>query len=141
MAALGKPDSADTAAERIVASSYAAVGRVRDDIVTHMSEVSLPDEITDDGSLKSQLLTVAACIRLGAPTRCYTVSMGGFDTHAGEKATQTLLLTGLDAAISEFRTAMAGSPRANRRRARRVQRVRSAGDGERLGGYGSRHGG
>jgi uncharacterized protein (DUF1501 family) len=38
--------------------------------------------------------------------------MGGFDTHAGEKATQTLLLTGLDTAISEFRAAMAGSPRA-----------------------------
>jgi uncharacterized protein (DUF1501 family) len=87
------------------------VGRVRDDVVTHIGEVSLPDEITDDGSLKSQLLTVAACIRLGAPTRCYTVSMGGFDTHAGEKATQTLLLTGLDTAISEFRAALAGSPR------------------------------
>ena len=111
MAALGTPDSTDTEAERIVASSYAAVGRVRDDVVTHIGEVSLPDQITDDGSLKSQLLTVAACIRLGAPTRCYTVSMGGFDTHAGEKATQTLLLTGLDTAISEFRTAMAGSPR------------------------------
>jgi uncharacterized protein (DUF1501 family) len=112
LAALGTPNSADTEAQRIVASSYAAVGRVRDDVVTHMSEVSLPDEITDDGSLKSQLLTVAACIRLGAPTRCYTVSMGGFDTHAGEKATQQQLLSTFDTAITEFRKAMADSPRA-----------------------------
>jgi uncharacterized protein (DUF1501 family) len=112
MAALSTSDSSDTTAQRIVASSYAAVGRVREDVVTHMNEVSLPDEITDDGSLKSQLLTVAACIKLGAPTRCYTVSMGGFDTHAGEKATQQQLLTMFDTAITEFRTAMADSPRA-----------------------------
>lgn len=112
MAALGTPNSADTQAQRIVASSYAAVGRVRDDVVTHMSQVSLPDQVTDDGSLKSQLLTAAACIQLGAPTRCYTVSMGGFDTHAGEKATQQQLLATLDAAIAEFRKAMEGSPRA-----------------------------
>jgi uncharacterized protein (DUF1501 family) len=95
-----------------VASSYAAVGKVRDEVVTHIGEVSLPDQVTDDGSLKSQLLTVAACIRLGAPTRCYAVSMGGFDTHAGEKATQEQLLRMFDSAVSEFRTAMAGSPRA-----------------------------
>ena len=112
MAAMSASDTSDTTAQRIVASSYAAVGKVRDDVVTHMASVSLPDEITDDGSLKSQLLTVAACIRLGAPTRCYTVSMGGFDTHAGEKATQQQLLTTFDTAITEFRKAMNGSSRA-----------------------------
>ncbi|HET7725289.1 MAG TPA: DUF1501 domain-containing protein [Propionibacteriaceae bacterium] len=112
LAALSVPDGADTPARRLVASSYTAVGRVRDDVVSHLSEVSLPDQITDDGSLKSQLLTVAACIRLGAPTRCYAVSMGGFDTHAGEKATQKQLLSTFDAAVKEFRAAMTGSPRA-----------------------------
>jgi uncharacterized protein (DUF1501 family) len=112
MAALSASDSSDTTAQRMVASSYAAVGKVRDEVVTHIGEVSLPDQVTDDGSLKSQLLTVAACIRLGAPTRCYAVSMGGFDTHAGEKATQEQLLRMFDSAVSEFRTAMAGSPRA-----------------------------
>ncbi len=113
MTALSTPDASDTAAQSMVASSYAAVSRVRDDVVTHMSSVSLPDQITDDGSLKSQLLTVAACIRIGAPTRCYTVSMGGFDTHAGEKATQQELLTSFDSAITEFRKAMDGTPRAS----------------------------
>jgi uncharacterized protein (DUF1501 family) len=112
MAAMATPDTSDTTARRILASSYAAVGRVRDDVVAHINEVDLPDEITDDGSLKSQLLTVAACIKLGAPTRCYAVSMGGFDTHAGEKATQQQLLTMLDTAVREFRRAMEGSPRA-----------------------------
>jgi uncharacterized protein (DUF1501 family) len=112
MAALATADSGDTPAQRMLASSYGAVGRVRGDVVSHLNTVSLPDEITDDGSLMSQLLTVAACIRLGAPTRCYTVSMGGFDTHAGEKATQQQLLTTFDKAITEFRKAMDGSPRA-----------------------------
>lgn len=113
MAALAAPDSGATAARRLVSASYSAVGQVRDDLVSHLSDVPLPDQVTDDGSLKSQLLTVAACIKLGAPTRCYTVSMGGFDTHAGEKSTQTQLLTSLDTAISEFRTALNGSPRSS----------------------------
>lgn len=111
LSALGKPDAADTEAAKLVAASYAAVGTVRDEVVQHLGEVSLPDEVTDDGSLKSQLLTVAACIKLGAPTRCYSVSMGGFDTHAGEKATQSQLLGAFDAAIQSFRTAMSGHQR------------------------------
>lgn len=111
MAALGQSDPSDTEAAKLVALSYAAVGKVRDEVVQHIGDVSLPDEVTDDGSLKSQLLTVAACIKLGAPTRCYSVSMGGFDTHAGEKATQSQLLSAFDAAIQSFRTAMAGHQR------------------------------
>ncbi len=111
MAALGKSDPTDSEAARLVASSYAAVGTVREEVVQHLGDVSLPDEVTDDGSLKSQLLTVAACIKLGAPTRCYSVSMGGFDTHAGEKATQSQLLSAFDGAIQSFRTAMSGHSR------------------------------
>lgn len=112
MAALGKPDASDSAAAAAVAASYAALGRVRTDVVEHLDEVKLEDEVTADGSLTSQLLTVAKCIQLGAPTRCYSVSMGGFDTHAGEKGTQVQLLTMLDQAVTKFRAAMAPSPRA-----------------------------
>ncbi len=112
LAALGKADPSDSAAAAEVAASYAALGRVRSDVVAHLDDVTLPDEVSADGSLASQLQTVAKCIQLGAPTRCYSVSMGGFDTHAGEKATQSQLLTMLDQAVVGFRTAMAGTSRA-----------------------------
>ncbi len=53
-------------------------------------------------ALGAQLDVVAACIRADAPTRAYSVSLGGFDTHAAEKATQTRLLGELDTALTGF---------------------------------------
>lgn len=75
-----------------------------------------PDEPRDDtdgaddgggsagaqGQLAAQLSVVAEAIRAGAPTRAYSVSLGGFDTHAGEKETQTRLLGQLDTAVTGF---------------------------------------
>ena len=43
------------------------------------------------------------------PTRAYLVSLGGFDTHAGEKGTQEQLLKTLDEAVSTFINDMAGN--------------------------------
>ncbi|MFI7352075.1 DUF1501 domain-containing protein [Streptomyces sp. NPDC049936] len=54
------------------------------------------------GQLASQLAVVAEAIRTGAPTRAYSVSLGGFDTHAGEKSTQSRLLGQLDDAVTGF---------------------------------------
>ncbi len=54
---------------------------------------------------------VAACIAAGAPTRVYAVSAGGFDTHADERASHQGLLTRVDAALQEFRAALAGTSR------------------------------
>ncbi|MEY9965147.1 uncharacterized protein (DUF1501 family) [Streptacidiphilus sp. MAP12-16] len=54
------------------------------------------------GVLASQLDVVASCIAAKVPTRVYAVSLGGFDTHAGEKATQEQLLGELDQAVSGF---------------------------------------
>jgi uncharacterized protein (DUF1501 family) len=48
---------------------------------------------------------------MGAPTRAYSVSLGGFDTHTGEQATQQRLLTEVDEAVSAFIDRMAGSAR------------------------------
>jgi len=45
---------------------------------------------------------VARCIRAGVPTRVYAVSLGGFDTHADEKGTQSRLLGELDGAVAGF---------------------------------------
>jgi uncharacterized protein (DUF1501 family) len=50
-------------------------------------------------------------VEMGAPTRAYTVSIGGFDTHTGERATQQRLLTEVDQAVSGFLNRMAGSAR------------------------------
>ncbi|TCK22460.1 DUF1501 domain-containing protein [Pseudonocardia endophytica] len=60
------------------------------------------------GALKAQLDVVARCIAAGAPTRVYSVSLGGFDTHADERDTQQRLLTELDGALSGFLTGTTG---------------------------------
>ena len=59
--------------------------------------------------LASRLDTVAALIEARVPTRVYSVSLGGFDTHADERGTQQRLLTELDGALAPFVRRMSGS--------------------------------
>ncbi|GAA3846301.1 DUF1501 domain-containing protein [Saccharothrix violaceirubra] len=54
------------------------------------------------GNLAAQLDLVATLIEAAVPTRVYSASLGGFDTHADERDTQSRLLTGLDAALTGF---------------------------------------
>jgi uncharacterized protein (DUF1501 family) len=54
------------------------------------------------GELSAQLDVVAGLIEAGVPTRAYSVSLGGFDTHADERGTQQRLLTELDGALTPF---------------------------------------
>jgi uncharacterized protein (DUF1501 family) len=63
------------------------------------------------GALAAQLDVVARCIEAGAPARVYSVSLGGFDTHADERGTQQRLLTEVDQAVAGFLTRMAGTDR------------------------------
>jgi uncharacterized protein (DUF1501 family) len=63
------------------------------------------------GGLAAQLGVVASCVEMGAPTRVYSVSLGGFDTHTGERDTQQRLLTEVDQAVTAFLHRMAGSDR------------------------------
>ncbi|MFD2415978.1 DUF1501 domain-containing protein [Amycolatopsis pigmentata] len=53
-------------------------------------------------ALAAQLDIVAGLIEAGVPTRAYSVSLGGFDTHADERGTQQRLLTELDGALTPF---------------------------------------
>jgi uncharacterized protein (DUF1501 family) len=63
--------------------------------------------------LAGQLDVVARCIAANAPTRVYSVQLGGFDTHADEKGTQSQLLGQLDAAVSGFLAKVGAGPHAD----------------------------
>ncbi|AJE81221.1 hypothetical protein SLNWT_0845 [Streptomyces albus] len=52
--------------------------------------------------LAAQLGLVERALASGARTRVYCVSLGGFDTHANEKGTQSRLLARLDQDLSAF---------------------------------------
>ena len=66
------------------------------------------------GDLGGQLDVVARLITAGVPTQAYAVSLGGFDTHAGEAPTHTRLLSELDSALDTFLNATARSPHAQK---------------------------
>jgi len=53
-------------------------------------------------SLGNQLALVARCVEAGVPTRVYSVSLDGFDTHADELVGHESLLKRLDDALSGF---------------------------------------
>jgi uncharacterized protein (DUF1501 family) len=63
------------------------------------------------GALGAQLDLVAGLIETGVPARAYSVSLGGFDTHANERGTQQRLLKELDGAVSGFTDRMSKSER------------------------------
>src|SRR5207248_7098586 len=62
-------------------------------------------------ALAGQLDVVAQLVEAGVPTRAYSVSLGGFDTHADERGTQQRLLTELDTALTPFVQRMRRSQR------------------------------
>jgi len=63
------------------------------------------------GGLGAQLDVVASLVEAGVPTRAYSVSLGGFDTHADERGTQQRLLGELDQALSGFAARLATTDR------------------------------
>lgn len=63
------------------------------------------------GALAAQLDLVAGLVEAGVPTRVYSVSLGGFDTHADERDTQQRLLAELDGALTPFARRMQSTDR------------------------------
>ncbi|MEH1098280.1 DUF1501 domain-containing protein [Micromonospora sp. CPCC 205561] len=59
--------------------------------------------------LDAQLDLVAQCVEAEVSTRVFSVSLGGFDTHADEKQLQEVLLGQVDRAVSGFVDRMARS--------------------------------
>jgi uncharacterized protein (DUF1501 family) len=66
-----------------------------------------------DTNLTQQLDIVAKLVTAGAPTRVWSVSLGGFDTHANEKGAQSILLGVVSQGISKFMSQMRATNRGN----------------------------
>ena len=120
---LGGADPTDTPAQVLVARSYCSERTVAGTFepITDGTDTDDPDTDTESpageaggqSDLERQLQLVARCVKARVPTRVYTVSLGGFDTHADEKATQERQLGEVDAAVSGFFAALQGDPAAD----------------------------
>lgn len=64
-----------------------------------------------NSDLQQQLDVVAKLVAAGSPTRVWSVSLGGFDTHANEKGTQSVLLGNVSASIARFMSQMRATNR------------------------------
>jgi uncharacterized protein (DUF1501 family) len=106
MAALGHDDPNDTPAMAAVSAAYRAAGR-SDTTFAPIARGTAGDQGARN-ALAAQLDVVAKCVKAGVPTRVYMVQLGGFDTHADERATQQRLLKTLDDALSGFLRGLAG---------------------------------
>jgi uncharacterized protein (DUF1501 family) len=102
MTALGDDDPDDTPAMAAVCKAYRAA-RTAD-----ATFASVKPTAKEGNSLSRQLGVVAQAIKARVPARVYTVQLGGFDTHAGERGTQQRLLQTLDQAVTAFVQEMAG---------------------------------
>jgi hypothetical protein len=64
-----------------------------------------------DSNLSQQLDVVAKLIAAGSPTRVWSVSLGGFDTHANEANAQAALLGTVSSALTRFASQMKNTSR------------------------------
>ena len=107
IAALGADDPTDTPAMAGVCAAYRA-SLTAD---ASLGSIGAAVKSGKKNQLATQLSAVARCIKAGVPTRVYLVDLGGFDTHAGERATQQKLLQTFDEAMTPFVNDMAGDAR------------------------------
>lgn len=113
-------------------SAWKSMGRgaAHQGTMTHAAEVAISDTFAaqkkvfaandnavdagfDSSDAAQQLAQVAMLIDAGIPSQTYVVTLGGFDTHGDEDTAQPTLFGQLDAALSEFFSAIDTGPRAN----------------------------
>jgi uncharacterized protein (DUF1501 family) len=116
--ALGQPSAGESPLQAYAARSITDLHRTVDtfgkDVDASPTKAKVPANNKgkgQQGALAAQLDVVARCVEAGAPARVYSVSLGGFDTHADERGTQQRLLTEVDQAVSGFLSRMAGTDR------------------------------
>ncbi|MEW2426484.1 DUF1501 domain-containing protein [Micromonospora sp. NPDC047644] len=104
----------ESAARARAAACFADLRSV-DEMIRQVRDSDNPDTADPDGEqapatatggaktpLDAQLDLVAQCVEAGVSTRVFSVSLGGFDTHADEKQLQAVLLGQLDRALTGF---------------------------------------
>jgi uncharacterized protein (DUF1501 family) len=112
IAALGRSEHGEPELQARAALAYADMARV-DRLVREGGREAGPPGTADEpevpatgtggqSSLAAQLTFLARCVEAGVPTRVYSVSLGGFDTHARERAGHERLLKQLDEALTGF---------------------------------------
>ncbi len=118
LASLGAHDPADSVGQQQVCESYVAGQKAAQQFSSIRSSTGSGTTRAAGGrsgkhgdALAAQLDAVSRCIKAGVPTRVYSVSVGGFDTHADERETQERLLGEVDSALSAFCKDMATDPR------------------------------
>jgi uncharacterized protein (DUF1501 family) len=119
MAAFARPAPGEPPARARAAACFADFRSV-DKMVTQVRDAAEAADGDPDGDqaaatatggartpLEAQLDLVAQCVEAGVSTRAFSVSLGGFDTHADEKQLQAVLLGQVDRALSGFAERMA----------------------------------
>jgi uncharacterized protein (DUF1501 family) len=107
VSALGEPAAGESSLQARAASCFADLRNVDTFIqgVNEASRVTGQARATGTGgqsALANQLNLVAQCIEAKVATRAFSVSLGGFDTHADEKAPHSALVGMLDRAVTAF---------------------------------------
>jgi uncharacterized protein (DUF1501 family) len=118
---LSAPSSSDSKLMALAASTMKNLFNISDSITPILkknvpgSPVELPTvnggNAGGDTNLSQQLDIVAKLIDAGAPTRVWSVSLGGFDTHANEANAQAALLGVVSDSISRFMTQLKSTTR------------------------------
>ena len=119
---LGKSTPADSHLMAAAAQSMSNLFSVSDNVTSVLkgpAPVATDLPVTNggnaggDSSLQQQLDLVAKLIVAGAPTRTWSVSLGGFDTHANEASAQSLLLANVSESVTRFLSSLKQSGRAS----------------------------
>ncbi len=108
---VSKPSSTDSKLTALAATSVRNLINLSGDITPVLKQPApvIPDLPTIDGgnaggdtALAQQLEIIAKLIAVGSPTKVWSASLGGFDTHSNEKGAQSILLGTVSAAVSKF---------------------------------------
>lgn len=119
---LAKPSASDNLLQALAAQTMRDLFTVSSDItpILRGPAPAAPDLPTAIGgnaggetNLSQQLDVVAKLISAGAPTRVWSVSLGGFDTHADGKDSQSVLLEVVSEGISRFMSQMRATQRSS----------------------------
>ncbi|WP_082703134.1 DUF1501 domain-containing protein [Mycobacterium sp. IS-1496] len=109
---LSRHDPADNHPMKLVRNSYGSLPIVADALAPLLKDTDDGAPVSEAGEgskgLDVQLNAVAKCISAGLPTRVYSVSIGGFDTHADEREDHRRLIGIVDRAITRFIKKMEG---------------------------------